>query len=503
MPGNGFDIKSFTYILEHSWQWVLKIPTHEKLWDIPFYYPYKNTLAFSDALIGIMPLYWLIRIFTKNPFDAIQILMPLMCILNYFCFYYLLKKQLKYSDLSSSIGAFIFAFGIMRYYRMVHLNYYSQYLTILSLIFLTKINVLNSRFKNNIYFLLTVSFLALQIYSCYTLGYCFCLMLGITVFLSLFFRDTRNDIFKIFKDFNLYILIYFIIFIIFLIPFLYHYLSLGQVREMNEVLVYLQNQFCWVRNISFLDNLFFKNIPYIDFYARDEFSASLGIFTTIIAFLGLFKFKKHKKIMFLDLILIFLFSCVVYKIFLWNVIYHLIPGAQGIRAIIRISFIALIIFCIAIAKYIQFFEKNIQKKFFKSILFLIIFLLVFEQIPLNKDKNSAWVNYSWSKSKFEKQINDAIKRIDDKCKIIYFFTVYNEGEKYLKFNEIKKADFNYQVYAQISALGMWSAMKLNKYSSNGFSGLGVEVPYEDNEKYCNINVYVDTEKYNYEKYLNK
>ena len=140
MPGDGSDVKTFNYLLEHSRLWLLKVLTHEYLWNAPFYYPYDNTLAYSDAIIGLMPIYWLIRLFWSE-FSSLQVLFVVMCILNYSTFYCLLNKcKFKFSSLASSLGAFIFAFGLMRYYRMSHLNYYCQFFTILALIKACDIN---------------------------------------------------------------------------------------------------------------------------------------------------------------------------------------------------------------------------------------------------------------------------------------------------------------------------------------------------------------------------
>ena len=52
IPGNGMDSKSISYILEHSWYWLNKVPLHEEFWSAPFYFPNKNNLAFSDSLMG-------------------------------------------------------------------------------------------------------------------------------------------------------------------------------------------------------------------------------------------------------------------------------------------------------------------------------------------------------------------------------------------------------------------------------------------------------------------
>ena len=126
MPGDGLDSKSINYILENSFQWLIRTPKHEYFWTAQFYFPYENNITFSDSLMGIDPIYWVLRIFWK-PFSAFQALYIVLSILNYSTFYYLLKKVFKFSDLSSSLGAFIFGFGLLRFFRSIHLNYYSQF----------------------------------------------------------------------------------------------------------------------------------------------------------------------------------------------------------------------------------------------------------------------------------------------------------------------------------------------------------------------------------------
>ena len=80
MPGWNVDSRLVAYILEHSWNWVMGTNISNSLWDMPFLYPEKNTLAISDTYIGIMPFYWLFRCFIKNPFSVLQVLYILFSI---------------------------------------------------------------------------------------------------------------------------------------------------------------------------------------------------------------------------------------------------------------------------------------------------------------------------------------------------------------------------------------------------------------------------------------
>ena len=480
MPGDGLDVKLFTYILEHSYKWLLRVPSHLEFWSAPFYYPFENTLAFSDVTMAIMPFYWILRIFFE-PYSAVQALVFVLCILNYSTFYYMLNRQFKYCDLASSMGAFIFAFGLMRYFKMVHLNYFGQFATILALIFALKINKENSILKNNVFFLLSTLFLTLQFYTCYTQGYYFCLIVFFGLIISLFKRDLRNNIFEFLKNFYLYIIGYFLLFAALLIPLAVKYLDIGVIRTIDEINLFLQNQFAWIRSESILDNFFLKNLPSVDFYDSKEFCVSSGIFTTILALIGIFTIKKYRWVLFSLLILIFLISCSINSFFLWQYLYNVIPGAIGIRVIIRVAFIALIILSIGLSALIQKIQ-NSTKSWIKIALIFVILLISIEQIPYYNDPNSAWENYSWSKSSFNKEIDKLASKIPNHEKIIYFEIGYNGENSVKKAAESKEIQFKSMVLSNL--LIMWATMKNNQYTLNGFSGIEKHVDdYRDYNAY--------------------
>ena len=371
------------------------------------------------------------------------------------------------------MGSFIFAFGLMRFFRSIHLNYYSQFYTILGLIFLFKINKKNSLLKNNIYFFLSASSIAMQFYSCYTLGWGFCVLFFTGVLFSLCFGETRKKIFNFFKDFYKLLIIYFIVFIILLIPFAVIYLDLNLVRTMDDVVVYLQDPFCWIRSLSRFDNLFLKDVPYVGFYECGETTASSGIFTTIFALIGLWfsskiaKTKGLRWVLYFSLALIFFMSCTVGTFFMWNFLYYIIPGIQGIRAIVRISFIALIIISFGVAYYTD--NLQIKKLKHKIILIISFILILIEQIPFYSDPNSFYATYNWSKSVFQKQIAEEVKQIPDNYDVLEFNyqTILTK-----QYSTSKLKEKGYTSSASLNALAMWASLNKNMYTVNGLSGVG-------------------------------
>ena len=476
MPGDACDVKSFTYILEHSYKWLIREAPHLSFIDIPFYYPEKHTLFYSDALIGLMPFYWIIRLFCSNPFTAVQIYLPILCLLNYSTFYYFLNKQLKFENLFSSVGAFLFAFSVLRYYRLCHLNYFSQFFTVLTLIFLFKINEKKSNQKNHIYFTLSVIFLALQFYTCFSYGFYFCFVGGFILITSLFFKKARENLISFIKIFYKKILLYSFVLMILLCPLIYFYLSVGLIRDIDEIYIYLQPVSAWIRNLSVLDCFILRDkIEFKDIYSAQELCASMGIFTTITALFGISKIKNYKYVFFLALIFIFLCSVEIGGFLFWKIFYNIIPGTQGIRAIIRISLMTLIILPVGVCYYLEYL-KNKSTKLSKIFLILSVVLIFFEQIPHNYDINSPWKTYSWSKSKFMNQIEEYSKIVNKDSEVILFLPDYINQDK---LSEIQVQDRVAVSSIYVNSLGVWVAMQTKKQTLNGSSGFSREIYLND------------------------
>ena len=92
MPGDFADARFINYVLEHGYLWLNQIEIHKNFWDMPIFYPHKNTLAYSDIMLGAMLIYSPIRFIVKNPQSAFQIFYVTTLILNFTSFYFLAKK---------------------------------------------------------------------------------------------------------------------------------------------------------------------------------------------------------------------------------------------------------------------------------------------------------------------------------------------------------------------------------------------------------------------------
>lgn len=117
LPGDLGDSRFINYLLEHNYQWLTG--NADSFWDAGFMYPYKNTIAISDNMLGTGPIYALWRMVGFAQETAFQFWWLTICALNYWGTYFVIKKWFNRTDLAIVV-AYVFAFTI---YNMYQLNY--------------------------------------------------------------------------------------------------------------------------------------------------------------------------------------------------------------------------------------------------------------------------------------------------------------------------------------------------------------------------------------------
>ena len=109
IPGDLFDARFNSVILEHLYQWVRgEVP---KLWSPTFFYPFENVLAFSDNHFGSGWTYVLFRLGGLQREYAYLGWFILGNLLNFWVTYYVFRR-LGFSILAAGVGAFVFTFAL-------------------------------------------------------------------------------------------------------------------------------------------------------------------------------------------------------------------------------------------------------------------------------------------------------------------------------------------------------------------------------------------------------
>lgn len=109
VPGDGVDNRLNNFILEHGYRYLCG--QEQSFWDAPDFYPARNTTAFSDTHLGMLPLYSLVRVLGFSPECAFQAWFVIPFILNFAAAAWALRR-LGAGPAGVAIGAGIFAFGL-------------------------------------------------------------------------------------------------------------------------------------------------------------------------------------------------------------------------------------------------------------------------------------------------------------------------------------------------------------------------------------------------------
>ena len=117
IPGDLGDSRFINFLLENGHLWITGQTS--EFWNASFMYPHKSVIAISDNMIGTMPFYSVWRILGFSFETSYQLWWIVICSLNFWSAYFVVKKWFSRWDLAI-IVAWIFAFTI---FNMGQLNY--------------------------------------------------------------------------------------------------------------------------------------------------------------------------------------------------------------------------------------------------------------------------------------------------------------------------------------------------------------------------------------------
>lgn len=441
MPGEMVDARFINYILEHQFLFINQTYPHTSFWDMPMYYPLKNTLALSDILLGISPIYILFRFFIDNPQTNLQIVFVILNILNFIAFYIFAKKIFKLNILYSSFAAFIFAFNLPRYSQIFHIQLFAQFYMILSLLFFCLIKSTNSKKKNKLYFFLGLLFFIIQAYTAfyYAWFYAFSLLfLTISFFLS---KKLKEKLLNWLKCFDKSYFVIFLSNILLLIPLIVKYLSIGEHFKKHDSISILN----FFTSQSYLDWVFID----LSQYTYIDHTIGIGFITTIVLLISILKSEYKLSICFFIIALSLCFIQNNINDFLYDNLFFM----KAIRGYGRYIFILIPIYALLISGFLQK-QKNL------ILTLTIITLMICEHIPYSS-------NYTWTKTQHQKEIN-AIN-FDKSCKVVGLITP--DYKDYL----------NSAVYDMNT---MWWALNKRVYSLNGYAAIYYDISKKDAEAKC-------------------
>jgi hypothetical protein len=428
-PGDRGDGRLVTYLLEH-WYQVFKGNDN---WLSPrMFYPVKGTLGYADLLFGYVLPYSMLRAAGMGIFEASEFTIILLNFLNYLVCFVLLKKIFRLNTLASCTGAAFFAFNSPKLMQLVHLQLQPLLFLPLALIFIVRlIQRADSLSQKKAFGLLCGAALSvdLQLLTGFYIGWFFvfwCLLFLVLVFL---FTDTRSFLLSQVKQFWPAITAGIVVFVFGLLPFFMAYVPVFQssrgrpyqdVKRLIPVfwslLMMGERNYVWgglAAAVKRVHPLYAEHyigiglIPSLAWLGLTIFAVwSIKKNQKQIAAMGndqsAWRFGAHAKLQNMFIALLILATTLFYIIGMryghdhspWVLVYSVVPGAQGIRAVARYVILLCLPMAIAFAFLIHYATARIslqQNRALRVVMFTALFVTVtfglLEQFETNKEPN--------------------------------------------------------------------------------------------------------------------
>jgi len=362
IPGGRIDTAFLHYVLEHEYQWLHGGIVHQSFWDPAFSYPQRNSLAYSELLIGVLPFYAVWRALGFDPGGSYQLWFVSLSILNFLAMYGFLRKVMELRGLPSALGAYFFAFGSPRVNELQaeHAQLWFQFYVVLAVWFLIRFLQLRTdapRGKAVLWLSLASAAVALQLISCFYFGWFLCFSLMVALGVSLIARGPRQALFGQVRRFWPALIAAAAVFICLTGFTLEHYLAAAgklNLRGAGPDAMIMPTLGSWIyagdNNLLYSWIRWFPRISRVGRYW--ERANGVGVITGILVLAGAIWFRRRPVFR-----PIFLASVVVLALTftlpggwtLWQAVYRSVPAAPAVRVVARWGVFLLFPFSIALA----------------------------------------------------------------------------------------------------------------------------------------------------------
>ena len=331
------------YILEHGYRWVRGDAFHASLWDPPFFYPEKNVLAYSDTLLGVAPVYWVLRATGLTETSSFQLWAMLVVFLNFGAAYWLFRKGLRLGLLGSLAAAFLFAFSAVRANQLGHHQLQGHFYTPLFLSCLVRMFEVKAPVRYP-YAASACVLATLQLYASFYLGWFLAFGFSAALGLSLVLSDTRQQVRRVIVAHRSGILVGLGLSAMLVFPMATRYYQVAVetgYRPLRAVFHPSPQAWIYLGPHSWLfswqtDLVFFESIP-----KGHEQRLGLGLATAVAVLLG-FWWNRHNRFAQIVFITAAALVLVASSTLLWRPLYWFFPGAAALRALPRVALILIL-----------------------------------------------------------------------------------------------------------------------------------------------------------------
>lgn len=341
------DTRHLNYVLEHDYRWLLG---RAPLWSPPFFWPEPNVSAFTELMLGVLPLYAPWRLLGLEPDTAFQLWMITVLTLNFIAAHALFRRALGFEPVPSAAGAFVIAFGSSRMASLNHQHLLPVFFTVLAVHALVRIFQGAARAWVPIFFAAMV----LQLYACVTLGWLFAFWLLVVLAWSLASNEPRAAVLHVVTSRRVPLAVCSVLAVAAVLPLVLPYRAAAQsagARTFAEAASMVPQLQSWLYQGP--HSLLYGSLSEASLFARlpveGEHRIGVGIVLTLVMFAMLRKQPWLRVLGLSALTIVALATLYRGRISPWQGVMAVVPGADGIRAVGRIGMLMLFPAAIALA----------------------------------------------------------------------------------------------------------------------------------------------------------
>lgn len=441
------DTRFNAWLLEHAWRWAIRDPIHLHFFDPPMDFPARNTLAYSDTLLGSAPLYFLWRALGFAADTSFQLWEMTASAANFAAALLFFRRGLRLAPWASAAGAALFAFGGPRIAELGHAQMLAHFALPLLALAIVRLADPGEERRAGWWIALAAFSIVDQFYAGYYLGWFDCLAVLIAAIWVFAARRTRQAAVDVVRRYRGKLVTGGIAALLALAPLGIHYVmaarETGQ-RPFRVVLHFLPRLASWL-GTSGRSWLYGWTRPIADrFLDGGEHLLGFGFLTTALGIAGLVRRRRDRAFWLLGISTLTIFVLTFNpfaRVTLWGVVYYLVPGAKAIRGVGRIAILLLFPIGAGVAAVLDGLERRRAGAWLAALLAALV--LVEQGMRGDSfDKATDRTDIAWLAS-----------RIPPACATFYFTPVDASGPWY-----------KYEIDA------MWASTQAQVPTINGYSG---------------------------------
>lgn len=356
VPGDPGDVRFVHYCIEHTWAWLAGHPLHRRFWDLPFFFPAPDTGAYSDVLLGVAPPYWLFRALGATPDGAYAGWLLVSTAVNAVAATWLFRGALGVRWLAAAAGGVLVAAGAPRVHLLNHPQLICTYWLLAAVgLLVVALRVPGTR-RARVAWILAGVAAAAEGWASYYFWWFLAVGVAIALVLGLVLRSTRPRVLETLRRDWPVIALAGVLSLLLVLPLFRAWWSVAQavgLRDARDVFLARGQSWLNIGPDSWWWSALVRSSPGMR-YQTNEQQYGIGLLTTAAVAFGFWRARHRGGVVVLGLTALLL---VVLATQLgpwraaapWNVVYAVVPGARGIRAVPRVGLVVLVAWAAGLA----------------------------------------------------------------------------------------------------------------------------------------------------------